>query len=51
MKITELKTIQFKSVSHGTPSPWGYWIYPREMLAAEPRESSPSAASIPASAP
>ena len=40
MKITELKTLQFKSQSRQAQNPWGYWIYPRKMLAAGPREST-----------
>jgi L-alanine-DL-glutamate epimerase-like enolase superfamily enzyme len=41
MKITEVKTIEFKTQTRGAPpNPWGYWIYPREMLAAGPQEST-----------
>ena len=38
MKITKLKTIQFKTQTRSRPNPWGYWIYPREMLAGEPQD-------------
>ena len=40
MKITEFKTIEFKTPSRKITNPYGYSIYPREMLAAEPCEGA-----------